>query len=220
MILLIDNYDSFVHNLARYVRRLGSDTQVVRNDAVDAAAVRRMKPCAIILSPGPCAPQQAGCTLDIVRELAGEVPILGICLGHQAIAEAFGGKVVRSPVPVHGRTANIEHAGTRLFAGLPSPLTVCRYHSLCADPATLPDVLKPTAHSPDGVVMAIEHESLPVFGVQFHPESILTEGGYRLLANFASIAGLTLPATLPTLNEERLVVKIEERPLPSSPVTF
>jgi anthranilate synthase component 2 len=220
MILLIDNYDSFVHNLARYVRRLGSDTQVVRNDAVDAAAVRRMKPCAIILSPGPCAPQQAGCTLEIVRKLAGEVPILGICLGHQAIAEAFGGRVVRSPVPVHGRTANIEHTGTRLFAGLPSPLTVCRYHSLCADPATLPTVLKPTAHSPDGVVMAIEHETLPVFGVQFHPESILTEGGYRLLANFAAIAGLTLPATLPTLNEERLAVKIEERPLPSSPVTF
>jgi anthranilate synthase component 2 len=220
MILLIDNYDSFVHNLARYVRRLGSDTQVVRNDAVDAAAVRRMKPCAIILSPGPCAPQQAGCTLDIVRELAGEVPILGICLGHQAIAEAFGGRVVRSPIPVHGRTANIEHAGTRLFTGLPSPLTVCRYHSLCADPATLPTVLKPTAHSPDGVVMAIEHETLPVFGVQFHPESILTEGGYRLLANFASIAGLTLPATLPTLNEERLAVKIEERALPTSPVTF
>lgn len=220
MILLIDNYDSFVHNLARYVRRLGSDTQVVRNDAVDAAAVRRMKPCAIILSPGPCAPQQAGCTLEVVRKLAGEVPILGICLGHQAIAEAFGGTVVRSPVPVHGRTANIEHAGTRLFAGLPSPLTVCRYHSLCADPATLPSVLKPTAHSPDGVVMALEHESLPVFGVQFHPESVLTEGGYRLLANFCSIAGLTLPAALPTLNEERLAVKIEERPLPTSPVTF
>lgn len=220
MILLIDNYDSFVHNLARYVRRLGSDTQVVRNDAVDAAAIRRMKPCAIILSPGPCAPQQAGCTLDVVRELAGEVPILGICLGHQAIAEAFGGRITRSPVPVHGRTANIEHDGSRLFAGLPSPLTVCRYHSLCADATTLPKCLRPTAHSPDGVVMAIEHESLPVFGVQFHPESVLTEGGYRLLANFRAIAGLPLPAALPTLNDERRLVTIEERPLPNRPVTF
>lgn len=220
MILLIDNYDSFVHNLARYVRRLGSDTQVVRNDAVDAAAIRRMKPCAIILSPGPCAPQQAGCTLDVVRELAGEVPILGICLGHQAIAAAFGGRITRSPVPVHGRTANIEHDGSRLFAGLPSPLTVCRYHSLCAEATTLPKCLRATAHSPDGVVMAIEHESLPVFGVQFHPESVLTEGGYRLLANFCSIAGLPPPAALPTLNDERRLVTIEERPLPNRPVTF
>ncbi|MCE9605407.1 MAG: aminodeoxychorismate/anthranilate synthase component II [Planctomycetia bacterium] len=220
MILLIDNYDSFVHNLARYVRRLGSDTQVVRNDAVDVAAIRRLRPCAIILSPGPCTPQQAGCTLEVVRELAGEVPILGICLGHQAIAEVFGGKVVRSPVPVHGRTANITHDGRRLFAGLPSPLTVCRYHSLCAEAATLPKSLRATAHAPDGVVMAVEHESLPVFGVQFHPESVLTEGGYRLLANFCSLAGLPISATLPTLNEERLLVKIEERPLPSSPVTF
>jgi len=220
MILLIDNYDSFVHNLARYVRRLGSDTQTVRNDAIDAAGIRRLKPCAIILSPGPCAPQQAGCTLDVVRELAGEVPILGICLGHQAIAEAFGGRTVRAPVPVHGRTAAITHDAGRLFAGLPSPLTVCRYHSLCAEIETVPTCLKATAHSPDGVVMALEHESLPVFGVQFHPESVLTEGGYRLLANFCSLAGLSLPTALPTLNDERLLVKIEERPLPSSPVTF
>lgn len=220
MILLIDNYDSFVHNLARYVRRLGSDTQTIRNDAIDAAGIRRMKPCAIILSPGPCAPQQAGCTLDVVRELAGEVPILGICLGHQAIAEAFGGRTVRAPVPVHGRTANITHDGRKLFEGLPSPLNVCRYHSLCAEIETLPTCLKATAHSPDGVVMALEHESLPVFGVQFHPESVLTEGGYRLLANFCSMAGLSIPAALPTLNDERLSVKIEERPLPSRPVTF
>jgi len=219
VILLIDNYDSFVHNLARYVRRLGSDTCVVRNDAVDAAEIRRLKPCAIILSPGPCAPAQAGCSLEVVRELYDETPILGICLGHQAIAEAFGGKVVRSPVPVHGRTAEIRHDGTRLFAGLPSPLRVARYHSLCAEVGSLPTCLRSTAMSEDGLVMALEHVERPVFGVQFHPESVLTEGGYRLLANFLTLAGVPPAADLPTLADE-CRPQAEEIGSPNVPITF
>jgi len=219
LILLIDNYDSFVHNLARYVRRLGSDTHVVRNDAVDVAAIRRLKPCAIILSPGPCAPAQAGCALEVVRMLHDEVPILGICLGHQVVAEAFGGKVVRSPAPVHGRTAEIRHDGTRLFAGLPSPLRVARYHSLCAEVGSLPSSLRATAMSDDGVVMALEHIAKPVFGVQFHPESVLTEGGYRLLANFLTLAGLRPPTDLPTLDSERAPPTLDPD-LPNVPITF
>ncbi len=219
MILLIDNYDSFVHNLARYVRRLGSDTRVVRNDALSVDEIRRLRPCAIILSPGPCAPQQAGCSLEVVRRLSGEVPMLGICLGHQAVAEAFGGRTVRSPTPVHGRTALVRHDGRRLFAELPSPLRVARYHSLCAEVATLPACLRTTAVSDDGVVMALEHATLPVFGVQFHPESVLTEGGYRLLANFLTMAGLTPPPALPTLDEERTPPAVEQS-RPDVPITF
>ncbi|MBL9083874.1 MAG: aminodeoxychorismate/anthranilate synthase component II [Planctomycetales bacterium] len=219
MILLIDNYDSFVHNLARYVRRLGTDTRVVRNDAATVDEIRAMKPCAIILSPGPCAPRQAGCSLDVVRRLGEEVPILGICLGHQALAEGLGGRIVRSPMPVHGRTATIRHDGSRLFDGLPSPLRVARYHSLCAEPAKLPESLRVTATTDDGVVMAVEHRTLPLFGVQFHPESVLTEGGYRLLANFLTIAGLVPPAHLPTLDDERRPA-IDEPEQPSVPITF
>jgi anthranilate synthase component II len=219
MILLIDNYDSFVHNLARYVTRLGCDAHVVRNDAIDAEGVRKLAPCAVILSPGPCAPQQAGCSLEIVRQLHGEVPMLGICLGHQAIAEALGGRIVRSPEPVHGRSSPIEHDGSRLFAGLPSPLTVGRYHSLCVEAASLPEALRITARSSDGVIMAFEHVERPVFGVQFHPESVLTEGGFNILANFLRAAGQTVSTTLPTLDDERAPPRAE-RPLPTGPVTF
>jgi anthranilate synthase component 2/para-aminobenzoate synthetase component 2 len=220
MILLIDNYDSFVHNLARYVRRLGTDSQVVRNDAIDVAAVRKLKPCAIILSPGPCGPAQAGCSLDVVRALNGEVPLLGICLGHQAIAEGLGGRVVRAAEPVHGRTSRIRHDGTGLFAGLPSPLTVCRYHSLCAETMTLPDTLQVTARADDGTIMAIQHATAPTFGVQFHPESILTEGGFPMLANFFRAAGLKPVEPLPSLDDE-LSAKLQvEKPLPTAPVTF
>ncbi|MGC3966497.1 MAG: aminodeoxychorismate/anthranilate synthase component II [Pirellulales bacterium] len=219
MILLIDNYDSFVHNLARYVRRLGSDTRVIRNDAATVDEIRAMNPCAIILSPGPCAPQQAGCSLDVVRRLGDEVPMLGICLGHQALAEALGGQIVRSPVPVHGRTAEIRHDGTRLFDGLPSPLRVARYHSLCAEPTKLPASLRATAETDEGVVMAVEHRSRPLFGVQFHPESVLTDGGYRLLANFLKMAGLSPPANLPTLDDERKPTATEPEQ-PSIPITF
>ena len=219
MILLIDNYDSFVHNLARYVTRLGCDAHVVRNDAIDAAGVRKLNPCAVILSPGPCAPQQAGCSLDVVRQLHGEVPMLGICLGHQAIAEALGARIVRSPEPVHGRSCPIEHDQSKLFKGLPSPLTVGRYHSLCVDESTLPPSLRVTARSDDGVIMAFEHADRPLYGVQFHPESVLTEGGFTILANFLRAAGQTVSTTLPTLDDERTPPRAE-RPLPTGPVTF
>jgi len=219
MILLIDNYDSFVHNLARYVTRLGCDAHVVRNDAIDAAGIRRLNPCAVILSPGPCTPQQAGCSLEIVRQMHAEVPMLGICLGHQAIAEALGGRIVRSPEPVHGRSSPIEHDGSRLFEGLPTPLSVGRYHSLCVDPASLPPALRVTARSDDGVIMAFQHVERPVYGVQFHPESVLTDGGFRILANFLRAAGQTVVESLPTLDDERTPPSAE-RPLPAGPVTF
>jgi len=219
MILLIDNYDSFVHNLARYVTRLGCDAHVLRNDAVDADAVRKLNPCAVILSPGPCAPQQAGCSLDVVRQLHREVPMLGICLGHQAIAEGLGARIVRSPEPVHGRSGPIAHDGRGLFAGLPSPLVVGRYHSLCVDEATLPPTLRVTARSADGVIMALEHVDRPLYGVQFHPESVLTEGGFDILANFLRAAGQTVTWNLPTLDDERTPPRAEA-PLPTRPVTF
>jgi anthranilate synthase/aminodeoxychorismate synthase-like glutamine amidotransferase len=219
MILLIDNYDSFVHNLARYVTRLGCEAHVVRNDAIDAGGVRKLKPCAVILSPGPCAPQQAGCSLEVVRQLYGEVPMLGICLGHQVIAEALGARIVRSPEPVHGRSSPIEHDASKLFAGLPTPLAVGRYHSLCVEPATVPRELRVTARSGDGVIMAFEHVDRPVYGVQFHPESVLTEGGFRILANFLRIAGRPVAENLPTLDDERAPATAE-RPLPAGPVTF
>ncbi len=219
MILLIDNYDSFVHNLARYLRRLGADAHVVRNDAVDAEAVRRLAPRAIVLSPGPCAPQQAGCSLEVVRRLHREVPLLGICLGHQAIAEALGGRIVRAPQPMHGRASAIEHGGTDLFQGLPSPLGVGRYHSLCVDPTEVPGELTVTARSADGVVMGLAHRRYPVFGLQFHPESVLTDGGFTLLANFLRCAGLPVSLPLPTLDDERCPPP-RDPPLPSRPVTF
>lgn len=197
MLLLIDNYDSFVYNLARYFERLGHDTRVFRNTEIDARGVAALRPAAVVLSPGPCTPRQAGCSLEVVRELHAELPILGVCLGHQAIAEAFGGRIIRANEPMHGRTSSIRHDGRGLFAGLPNPLAGGRYHSLAVDEATLPGCLKITARSDDGTIMAIRHESLPVVGVQFHPESILTECGYALLTNFLRMAGLPAPSTLP-----------------------
>jgi anthranilate synthase/aminodeoxychorismate synthase-like glutamine amidotransferase len=184
MILVIDNYDSFVHNLARYLRQLGQTTQVLRNTAIDVAGVRRLRPAALVLSPGPCAPRQAGNTLELVRALHGEFPILGVCLGHQIIAEALGGRVVPAPAPVHGRASPIHHRGQGIFAGLPTPFLAGRYHSLAVEQASLPACLEVIAHSDDGVVMALRHRQFPVVGLQFHPESILTEHGYDLLAAF------------------------------------
>src|SRR5262245_41801206 len=157
MLLLIDNYDSFVHNLARYFERLGQHTHVVRNDATTVGEVRRLKPYAIVLSPGPCTPADAGCSVDLVRGLGGELPILGVCLGHQAIAAAFGGRIVRAPEPRHGRTSQVEHAAKSLFADLPSPLMACRYHSLVVDEVSLPSQLHVTAHAEDGTIMGLEH---------------------------------------------------------------
>ena len=218
MILLIDNYDSFVHNLARYFERLGQTTHVVRNDAIDTAGVRRLAPDAVVLSPGPCAPPQAGISLDLVRELHRDVPILGVCLGHQTIAAAFGGQVVRAKEPVHGRASDVYHSAQGIFTGLPNPLRACRYHSLAVDERTLPDELEVTARTADGVVMAIVHRQRCVIGVQFHPESILTEYGYELLAGFLHAAGLSVAADRPSIADERS--EPTSRPLPAEPVTF
>ncbi len=201
MLLLLDNYDSFVHNLARYVEELGCATQVVRSDAVTVAEIERMRPRALILSPGPCTPNEAGVCIEVVRQLGARIPMLGVCLGHQAIAAALGGDVIRAPEPVHGRTSVIEHEGDGLFAGLPRPLRATRYHSLIADEPGLPSELRVTAHSADGLVMALAHRAWPVYGVQFHPESILTQSGHQLLANFLNLAGIG--ATVPASTERR-----------------
>lgn len=203
MLLLIDNYDSFVYNLARYFQRLGHATQVVRNTAIDTAGVRGLMPEAIVLSPGPCTPQQAGCSLQVVRELHAELPILGVCLGHQAIAEALGGRIIRAREPVHGRSSPIHHDGRGVFAGLPQPIVGCRYHSLVVEETSLPACLEISARTDDGTIMALRHRQLPVVGLQFHPESILTESGYTLLANFLRLAGLSVPAEVPGIDSER-----------------
>ena len=184
MLLLIDNYDSFAHNLARYFARLGQGVHVARNDAIDANAVRSLRPAAVVLSPGPCTPHEAGASLDIVRALHAEIPMLGVCLGHQVIAEALGAQIVRAPVPIHGRTSDIHHDGAGLFAGLPSPLTVGRYHSLIAEPDSLPPELRPTAWTDEDLLMAFEHARYPVYGVQFHPEVAHTERGDEIIKNF------------------------------------
>ncbi|MBI1310872.1 aminodeoxychorismate/anthranilate synthase component II [bacterium] len=190
MILLIDNYDSFVFNLARYVVELGFETQVVRNDAISVEEIRGLNPEAVILSPGPCTPNEAGICVDLVRELSDELPLLGVCLGHQAIAAAFGAGIIRAPEPVHGRTSLITHDDSPLFDDVPNPCRVTRYHSLVVDESSLPDSLHVTARTNDGLIMAFEDRVRPVFGVQFHPEAVLTQSGHRLLANFLTAAGL------------------------------
>jgi anthranilate synthase component II len=220
MILLIDNYDSFVHNLARYFHRLGQETHVVRNDAIDVAGVRAARPDALVLSPGPCTPEQAGCSLELVRSLAGELPMLGVCLGHQAIAAALGGRVVRAGQPVHGRASQVTHDGSGIFAGLPNPFLACRYHSLAVEEASLPADLAVTARSADGEVMGIAHRRWPVIGVQFHPESILTESGYELLAGFLRLCGLPSSQPAPTFAAERVAAVLLPSPPPGRPVTF
>ena len=196
MLLLIDNYDSFVHNLARYFQQLGQRTLVVRNDAIDVAGVRAMEPAAVILSPGPGRPRQAGVCLELVRQLHLQLPILGICLGHQIIAEALNATIVRAPEPMHGRASRVEHNECGIFEGLPNPLLVGRYHSLVVKESSLPAELAVTACTPDGVVMAIAHRTLPIVGLQFHPESILTDCGYEILAGFLELAGMQ-PAIQP-----------------------
>ena len=217
MILLIDNYDSFVYNLARYFECLGQVTYVVRNTAIDVAGVRALEPEAVVISPGPCTPSQAGCSLEVVRRLHGELPILGVCLGHQAIAEALGGRVVRAPEPIHGRTSSIRHDGRGVFAGLPKRIVACRYHSLVVDETTLPACLEVSARTDDGTVMALRHRTLPVVGLQFHPESILTDVGYRLLASFLRLAGLSVAAGVPAFDSELYRCR---RPLPCGDSTL
>jgi anthranilate synthase/aminodeoxychorismate synthase-like glutamine amidotransferase len=219
MILLIDNYDSFVENLARYLRRLGQETVVVRNDAITASQVLAKEPAAIVLSPGPCTPAEAGCSLEVVQQAAGRIPILGVCLGHQTIGAAFGARILRSSVAMHGRASRILHEGRGVFEGLASPMTVGRYHSLIVDEAKLSPDVSVTARTPDGIVMALAHRAWPVYGVQFHPESILTEGGYTLLANFLRLARLTVAGPEPGIGDERPLEPVEAA-LPAGPVTF
>ena len=184
MILLLDNYDSFVYNLSRYVRELGENPVVVRNDAISVGEIRALAPSHIIVSPGPCSPSEAGISVDLIRELGQHTPILGVCLGHQAIGAAYGAEIVRARKPMHGKTSRIHHDGSELFAGVPSPFTATRYHSLVIAPDSLPPELRVTATSEDGEIMAVAHRAHPVVGVQFHPESALTEHGYWLIDRF------------------------------------
>lgn len=193
MILIVDNYDSFVFNIARYLRKLGAATEVIRNDALTVSDLVGLKPCAVIISPGPCTPLEAGISTAIVRELSGRFPILGICLGHQCIGSMFGGRVVRARRPMHGRSSQIAHDGRGLFTGLSSPLCVGRYHSLVVElDETCAPHLKVTARSEEGEIMALAHRYQPTYGVQFHPESILTQQGHLLLSNFLRIAETSL----------------------------
>jgi anthranilate synthase/aminodeoxychorismate synthase-like glutamine amidotransferase len=184
MILVIDNYDSFVYNLARYVRELGAEPLVLRNDAITVEEAVRLAPSHIIISPGPCSPTEAGISTELVRRLGATTPLLGVCLGHQCIGAAYGGAIVRARRPMHGKTSRIRHTGTGIFTGLPSPFTATRYHSLVIAPESLPQELEAIAWSEDGEIMAVQHRRYPVTGVQFHPESVLTEYGYRMLDRF------------------------------------
>jgi len=188
MILLIDNYDSFTFNLVHYLGELGASCDVRRNDALTVDEALALNPEAIVISPGPCSPNEAGICLDLIRAAAGRIPLLGVCLGHQAIGQAFGGRVIRAPAPMHGKVSAISHDGTGVFAGLENPFRATRYHSLTVEPDTLPAVLKANAHTLDGVIMGLRHESLPIHGVQFHPESIASQYGHELLSHFLDIA--------------------------------
>ena len=190
MILILDNYDSFVYNLDRYLQRLGQKTFVVRSDAITVDAVGRLPLDAIVISPGPKSPDEAGCSMEVVRRMSEQTPILGVCLGHQAIGQAFGGRIVRANAPMHGKACMIQHDESELFDGIPHRFQVGRYHSLVIEASTLPDKRSVIATAEDGTIMAVKHVEYPVFGVQFHPESILTLSGYQVLANFLKLCGL------------------------------
>jgi len=204
MILLIDNYDSFVYNLARYVRELGEEPVVRRHDALTAEDVLALAPSHVIISPGPCSPAEAGISTEVVRRVGPRIPVLGVCLGHQCIGAAYGAEIVRAGRPMHGKTSRIFHQGTGLFAGLPNPFLATRYHSLVIAPASVPAELEVTATSEDGEIMAVRHVRHPVVGVQFHPESVLTEHGYRMLDHFLHGAEGT-SRTLPPAADKVLV---------------
>jgi anthranilate synthase/aminodeoxychorismate synthase-like glutamine amidotransferase len=188
MILMIDNYDSFTYNLVQYLGELGADVRVYRNDQITVAEIQRLAPTKIVISPGPCTPTEAGISCDVIREFAGRVPLLGVCLGHQCIGEVFGGEIVRAPALFHGKTSMIYHDDKTIFRRLPRPFEATRYHSLVIRRETLPDCLELSAETDDGVIMGVRHRELLVEGVQFHPESILTREGKQLLANFLSQA--------------------------------
>jgi anthranilate synthase component 2 len=198
MLLLIDNYDSFTYNLVHFLGELGAVCEVVRNDKISSAEALAKKPKAIVLSPGPCTPNEAGICLDLISQANGRVPILGVCLGHQSIGQAYGGRIARISPPLHGKCSDIFHEGQGVFAGLPSPISVTRYHSLVVKAEGLPDELEITARTEDGVIMGLQHKSHPVHGVQFHPESIASECGHQLLENFLRLAGFKTnkPATV------------------------
>ena len=185
MILLIDNYDSFTFNLVHFLGDIGAECEIRRNDTLTVVEAIALQPEAILISPGPCTPNEAGICVELIRACAGVIPVLGVCLGHQAIGQAFGAKVVRAPTPMHGKVSSVVHSGSDIFTGLPSPFQATRYHSLIV--SDLPDTLVATAWTEDGVLMGLRHRDLPVFGVQFHPESIASEHGHTLLANFLQI---------------------------------
>ena len=186
-IIVIDNYDSFTYNLAQYFGELGQEVEVVRNDAIDLAGIHALKPERIVVSPGPCTPSEAGISVPLIKEFAGKLPILGVCLGHQSIGAAFGGNIVRAKRVMHGKTSIVTHNQQDFFAEIPTPFTVARYHSLVIDRETMPKELLITAESDDGEIMGLRHKTLPIWGVQFHPESIITEHGHDLLKNFLSL---------------------------------
>lgn len=191
MLILIDNYDSFTYNLVHYLGELGAESVVVRNDKISADEVIAQKPQAIVLSPGPCTPNEAGVCLELIKKAGAKIPLLGVCLGHQSIGQAYGGKVIRAPVPMHGKLSTITNTGKGIFAGLPKSFEVTRYHSLIVERASLPDCLTVTAETADGIIMGLQHKTHPVHGVQFHPESIASEQGHALLGNFLALAGFS-----------------------------
>jgi len=187
MLLLIDNYDSFTYNLVHYFGELGAKMEIYRNDALSANEALGLRPQAIVLSPGPCDPDQAGICLELIEKNAGNIPLLGVCLGHQAIGQAYGGKVVRAPNLIHGKVSDIKHTEKGLFAGVPTPFLATRYHSLMVERQSLPDCLEVTAETDDGIIMGLAHQEYPIHGVQFHPESIASEQGHELLKNFLTV---------------------------------
>jgi anthranilate synthase component 2 len=191
MLILIDNYDSFTYNLVHFLGELGAPCEVIRNDKITADNVLKKKPKAIVLSPGPCTPNEAGICLDLIAKAGPKIPLLGVCLGHQAIGQVYGGNVIRAPEPMHGKLSTIRHTGKGVFKGLPERFEVTRYHSLIVERKSLPDCLEITAETADGIIMGLQHKSHPVHGVQFHPESIASEQGHALLANFLELAGMS-----------------------------
>ena len=220
MILLIDHYDSFVYNLARYLNRLGQQTSVVRFNEIELSQIQESTVDAIVLSPGPCAPEQAQPSLDLIRHFTGVIPILGVCLGHQCIVAALGGEIVSASEPMHGRTSEVLHDGQGVFAGVENPLTACRYHSLVAERDSLPAELEVSAWLEDETVMAVRHRSAAVVGIQFHPESVLTAAGYPVLANFLGQQGLQVDEPLPGIAEECQQVVVATPPPGGRPVSF
>lgn len=199
MLLMIDNYDSFTYNLVQYLGELGEDVMVVRNDEITLDAVQQLNPAGVVISPGPCTPDEAGISVDLINQFSGKVPILGVCLGHQSIGQAFGGKIVRAGKIMHGKTSPVFHDGKGVFQGMPNPFIATRYHSLVIERSSIPDCLEISAWTEDDEIMGVRHRTLPVEGVQFHPESVLSEHGHQLLGNF--LQGNAIRKTSSTLCE-------------------